>query len=53
LFFRQRLATSGSDKQQHIDGKHDGKFLPENRLSFEKQLDKKLVHHRVGVTFIV
>jgi hypothetical protein len=49
LFFRQRLATSGSDKQQHIDGKHDGKFPPENRLSFEKQLDKKLVHHRVGM----
>ena len=41
--------TSGTDKRQHVDGKFDGDFSFENRLSFEKQLDKKLVHHRVGM----
>ena len=44
------LATSGNDKQQHPDGKSDGDFSFENRLSSKKQMDKKLVHHRVGVT---
>ena len=50
LFFRQRLATSRTDKQQHVDGKPDGKFSPEKRLSFANQLHEKLVHNRVGVT---
>ena len=50
LFFWHCLATSGTDKQQHLDGKFDGEFSSENRLPFAKQLDKKLVHNRVGVT---
>jgi tRNA(adenine34) deaminase len=49
LFFRQCLAKSGVDKQQHLDGKPDGEFSAENRLSFENQLDENLVHNRVGI----
>jgi hypothetical protein len=50
LFFRQCLVTSRTDKQQHVDGKSDGKFSPEKRLSFANQLHEKLVHNRVGVS---
>ena len=49
LFFWHCLATSGTDKQQHLDGIFDGKHPSENSLFFANQLDKKLVHHRVGV----
>jgi hypothetical protein len=45
IFFRQCLATAGTDKQQHIDGKPDGKFSLEKRLSFVNQLRKKLVNN--------
>jgi hypothetical protein len=50
IVFRQGLATSGTDKQQHLDGKFDGEFSPKKRLSFENQMHEKLVHNRVGVT---
>jgi len=42
--------TAGFDKQQHFDGKSDGDFPPENRLSSADRLDEMLVHNRVGVT---
>jgi hypothetical protein len=42
-------ATAGLDKQQHFDGKSDGDFPSENRLPSADQLDKKLVHNRVGM----
>jgi hypothetical protein len=41
---------SGTDKQQHLDGKFDGEFSPKKRLSFANQLHEKLVHNRVGVS---
>jgi len=50
LFFWQCLATAGLDKQQHFDGKSDGDFSSENRLSFVDQLDENLVHNRVGMS---
>lgn len=50
IVFWHCLATAGFDKQQHFDGKSDGDFPRENRLSFADQLDEKLVHNRVGVT---
>jgi hypothetical protein len=49
IIFGQCLATAGFDKQQHFDGKSDGDFPRENRLSFADQLDEKLVPNRVGV----
>jgi hypothetical protein len=51
IIFLHCLATTGLDKQQHFNGKSDGDFSPENRLSFADQRDEKLVHNRVGVTF--
>jgi hypothetical protein len=49
LVFWRCLATSGLDKQQHFDGHSDGDFSFRNRLSYEKQVDQKLVHNRVGI----